>query len=60
MFKLLLLLVIVITLLNPVSAQYSLNWKNDQVVTPGNDVTRSAVYNRATDHVLVSYPQIWY
>ncbi len=35
-------------------ADYTLNWIKFNLITPGNDVTRNAVYNRHTDHVLVA------
>ncbi len=35
-------------------ADYNLNWAKYNLITPGSDITRNAVYNRHTDHVLVA------
>ncbi len=35
-------------------SQYFTNWVNYDLINPGNDVTRSAIYNEKTDHVLVA------
>ena len=45
--------ILLVCLCGLVQSQYDRNWINTDLINPGNDVTRCAVYNRATDHVLV-------
>lgn len=54
MKKYLLSMILVIGLVGLVFGQYTLNWANYSLINPGSDITRGAVYNPQTDHVLVA------
>ncbi len=54
MKKYVLLILFAFILIGSANAQYFLNWANYDVMNPGSDVTRSLIYNRHTDHVLVA------